>query len=160
RKKLSKRDQHIVQFIEQYRDLGYLPEALFNFITLLGWSAVGADEIFSTESLIVQFDSNRLLTSEAVFDSHKPTWTKREYIKQENRETVIDLAMPHLMQSGKVPADMDDAKRHWVEEVITLYQQQLRYGAEIVELTSLFFKEDIEYDEAAMEVLKGEQVIE
>ena len=160
RKKLSKRDQHIVQFIEQYRDLGYLPEALFNFITLLGWSPVGEDEIFSKESLIEQFDPNRLSTSAAVFDPQKLKWMNGEYIKQANRETVIDLAMPHLIQSGKVPADMDDAKRHWVEEVITLYQQQLRYGAEIVELTSLFFKEDIEYDEAAMEVLKGEQVIE
>ncbi len=46
RKKLSKRDQHIVQFIEQYKDMGYLPESLFNFITLLGWSPVGEEEIF------------------------------------------------------------------------------------------------------------------
>src|SRR5699024_9266205 len=52
RKKLSKRDQHILQFIEQYKNLGFLPEAIFNFITLLGWSPEGAEEIFSKEELI------------------------------------------------------------------------------------------------------------
>ena len=52
RKKLSKRDGQILQFIEQYRDLGYLPEALFNFITLLGWSPEGEDEIFSKKRLL------------------------------------------------------------------------------------------------------------
>ena len=50
--KLSKRDGQILQFIEQYRDLGYLPEALFNFIALLGWSPEGEDEIFSKEEFI------------------------------------------------------------------------------------------------------------
>lgn len=83
-----------------------------------------------------------------------------EYIKQDNVSKVIDLAMPHLIQAGKISEDMDDEKRQWVEEVIALYQQQLRYGAEIVDLTSLFFKDDIAYDEAGMDVLKGEQVVE
>lgn len=46
RRKLSKRDESIIQFIEQYKELGYLPEALFNFITMLGWSPVGEEEIF------------------------------------------------------------------------------------------------------------------
>src|SRR5699024_12852405 len=63
RKELSKRDQHIVQFIEQYKDLGYLPEAIFNFITLLGWSPVGEEEIFDKETLIDIFDPERLSTS-------------------------------------------------------------------------------------------------
>ena len=54
-KKLSKRDTDVLQFIEDYRELGYLPEALFNFITLLGWSPVGEDEIFSKEEFIEIF---------------------------------------------------------------------------------------------------------
>src|SRR5699024_2393830 len=56
RKKLSKRDEHIIQFIEQYRDLGYLPEAMFNFISLLGWSPGGEEEIFDKPTLIDIFD--------------------------------------------------------------------------------------------------------
>ena len=58
--KLSKRDGQILQFIEQYRDLGYLPEALFNF-TLLGWSPEGEEEIFSKEEFIKIFDENVFL---------------------------------------------------------------------------------------------------
>lgn len=160
RKKLSKRDQHIVQFIEQYRDLGYLPETLFNFITLLGWSPVGEEEIFDKETLIEIFDPERLSTSAAVFDPQKLKWMNGEYIKAAKAEEVIDLAMPYLIEAKKVSKEMDETTEQWVKEVITLYKEQLTYGAEIVELTELFFKKEIDYDEAAMKVLEEEQVLE
>ena len=160
RKKLSKRDQHIVQFIEQYKNLGFLPEALFNFITLLGWSPVGEEEIFTKETLIDIFDPERLSTSAAIFDKQKLEWMNGEYIKKENVETVINLALPHLIEAGKIAEDEDEEKLAWVKEVISLYQEQLRYGAEIVELTDLFFKEQITYDPAAEEVLQDDQAIE
>lgn len=159
-KKLSKRDQHIIQFIEQYHNLGYLPGALFNFITLLGWSPVGEEEIFDKDTLIDIFDPERLSTSAAVFDPQKLKWMNNEYIKQTDIQDVIDLAMPHLVESGRLPADMDAKTRDWAERVITLYQKQLQYGSEIVELTDLFFKTSIHYDEGAKEVLSGEQVPE
>ncbi len=160
RKKLSKRDQHILQFIEQYRNLGYLPEALFNFITLLGWSPVGEEEIFDKETLIEIFDPERLSTSAAVFDPQKLKWMNGEYIKAATNQEVIDLAMPYLIEAEKVSKDMDEEKGQWIKEIITLYKEQLTYGAEIVELTELFFKQDIDYDEEAMKVLEGEQVVE
>ncbi|TRM11148.1 glutamate--tRNA ligase [Lentibacillus cibarius] len=160
RKKLSKRDEHIMQFIEQYHNSGYLPEALFNFITLLGWSPVGEEEIFSKEKLIEIFDPDRLSTSAAIFDRHKLKWMNNEYIKSADLGRVIGLAMPHLIEAGKLPEDMDAPTREWAEKVIALYQEQLHYGAEIVELTELFFRETINYDEAAMDVLNQEQVPE
>ena len=58
------------------------------------------------------------------------------------------------------PNDMSEEDRKWARELIALYQDQLSYGAEIVELTELFFKQEIHYDEEAMEVLEGEQVPE
>src|SRR5690625_2391967 len=160
RKKLSKRDQHIVQFIEQYKNLGFLPEALFNFISLLGWSPVGEEEIFDKETLIEIFDPERLSTSAAVFDPQKLKWMNGEYIKAVDLQEVIDLTMPHLIKAGRVTEDMDESTKVWIEDVISLYKDQLGYGAEIVELTDLFFKEDVDYDEAAKEVLQGEQVLE
>ena len=160
RKKLSKRDQHILQFIEQYKTLGFLPEAMFNFITLLGWSPSGEEEIFSKEELIKIFDPNRLSTSAAIFDSKKLEWMNGEYIKKADVDTVIELALPHLIKAGKIAPDADEQKLNWVKEIIALYQEQLRYGAEIVELTELFFKTDIHYDDAAREVLSEEQVVE
>lgn len=160
RKKLSKRDQHILQFIEQYQELGYLPEAMFNFITLLGWSPVGEEEIFTKEQLIKMFDPDRLSTSAAVFDVKKLSWMNGEYIKALDKEAVVDLALPHLIKAGKVSEEMDAEQRAWVEELIILYQRQLSHGAEIVELTSVFFQEDISFDEAARKVLEEEQAVE
>ncbi|MFD2043200.1 glutamate--tRNA ligase [Ornithinibacillus salinisoli] len=160
RKKLSKRDQHILQFIGQYHNLGYLPEALFNFIALLGWSPVGEEEIFDQETLINIFDPERLTTSPAIFDAQKLKWMNNEYIKASELEKVIDLALPHLIDAGKLPKNMDDKTRSWAENVISLYREQLRYGQEIVELTELFFNQEIKYDEAAKEVLAEEQVPE
>lgn len=58
-----------MQFIEQYRELGYLPDAMFNFIALLGWSPVGEDEIFEHQELIKMFDPKRLSKSPAAFDA-------------------------------------------------------------------------------------------
>ncbi|MYL21934.1 glutamate--tRNA ligase [Halobacillus litoralis] len=160
RKKLSKRDEHILQFISQYNDLGYKPEALFNFITLLGWSPVGEEEIFTQEQLIDIFDADRLSTSPAVFDAAKLKWMNNQYIKAADLDQVVELALPHLVKAGRVSEDMSEADHQWVKELIGLYQEQLNYGAEIVELTELFFKQEIQYDEAAMEVLQGEQVPE
>src|SRR5690625_3857767 len=151
RKKLSKRDQHIIQFIEQYKDLGYLPEAMFNFITLLGWSPTGEDEIFDKETLIEIFDENRLSTSAAIFDVKKLQWMNGEYIKKVAPETVYDITLHHLIDAGKVATDADEKTLEWVKEIILLYQEQLRYGAEIVELTELFFKQELDYTEEAWE---------
>src|SRR5699024_2366378 len=160
RKKLSKRDEHIIQFIEQYDHLGYLPEALFNFITLLGWSPGGEEEIFDREKLIDIFDPDRLSISPAVFDPKKLQWMNNQYIKAADLETVIEITLPHLIDAVRVLENMDDDMRIWVEKLIALYKDQLSYGAEIVELTELFFKTDISYDEEIMDVLRGEQVIE
>src|SRR5699024_887194 len=67
---------------------------------------------------------------------------------------------PHLIAAGRVSENADEAKMNWVKEIISLYQEQLRYGQEIVELTELFFKDDVHYSDEAKEVLAGEQVVE
>ena len=160
RKKLSKRDESIIQFIEQYEELGYLPDALFNFISLLGWSPVGEEEVFAQEKLIEIFDAARLSKSPAVFDTQKLAWMNNQYIKQLEVEKLIPLTLPHLVKAGKVAEDMNDEEKERTTQLIALYQDQLNYGAEIVSLTELFFKEEISYDEEAKQVLEGEQVPE
>ncbi|WP_394186955.1 glutamate--tRNA ligase [Metabacillus halosaccharovorans] len=160
RKKLSKRDESIIQFIEQYEELGYLPDALFNFISLLGWSPVGEEEVFTKNQLIEIFDATRLSKSPAVFDTQKLAWMNNQYIKQLEVEKLIPIALPHLVKAGKVPEDMGNEEKERTNQLIALYQDQLNYGAEIVQLTELFFKEDISYDEEAKQVLEGEQVPE
>ncbi|ABV60777.1 MULTISPECIES: glutamate--tRNA ligase [Bacillus] len=160
RKKLSKRDESIIQFIEQYKNLGYLPEALFNFIALLGWSPVGEEELFTKEQFIDIFDVNRLSKSPALFDMHKLKWVNNQYVKALDLDQVVALTLPHLQKAGKVSEQLSDEKNTWVRKLIALYHEQLSYGAEIVELTELFFKEQIEYNQEAKEVLAEEQVPE
>jgi len=160
RKKLSKRDESIIQFIEQYEELGYLPEALFNFITLLGWSPVGEEELFTKEQFIEIFDVNRLSKSPAVFDTHKLKWVNNQYVKKLDLDQVIELTVPHLQKAGRVSEELSGSEQEWVRKLISLYQEQLSYGAEIVELTELFFKDDIQYNREARAVLEEEQVPE
>ncbi|MBN8194301.1 glutamate--tRNA ligase [Bacillus sp. NTK074B] len=160
RKKLSKRDESIIQFIEQYEALGYLPEALFNFIGLLGWSPKGEEELFSREEFIEIFDPERLSTSSALFDNQKLTWMNNQYMKNLELEQVVELSLPHLISAGKLDSDMSAEKREWASRVISLYQEQMSFGAEIVELSDMFFKTDLEYDEEAKAVLEEEQVPE
>ena len=160
RKKLSKRDESIIQFIEQYAELGYLPEALFNFIAMLGWSPEGEEEIFSKEEFIQQFDANRLSKSPALFDKQKLEWMNNQYMKKTDLEKVVELALPHLIKAGRFDEEMTADEREWATKLIRLYHDQMSYGAEIVELSEQFFKETIEYSEAAQAVLAEEQVPE
>jgi nondiscriminating glutamyl-tRNA synthetase len=160
RKKLSKRDESIIQFIEQYEELGFLPEALFNFIALLGWSPAGEEEIFSKEELISNFDAKRLSKSPALFDKQKLTWMNNQYMKKVELDRVVELALPHLVKSGLVPEQRTEEQTEWARNLIALYQEQMSYGAEIVELSTLFFKDDVAYDEEAKTVIAEEQVPE
>lgn len=160
RKKLSKRDESIIQFIEQYEALGYLPEAIFNFIALLGWSPVGEEEIFSKDEFIKMFDATRLSKSPALFDSQKLKWMNNQYMKKQDLDTVVALSLPHLVKAGRVSEDLSEQEAAWVRDVIALYHEQMSYGAEIVELSEMFFKDHVDFEEEGKEVLKGEQVPE
>ncbi|MFC4355406.1 glutamate--tRNA ligase [Chryseomicrobium palamuruense] len=158
RKKLSKRDESIIQFITQYKNLGYLPEAMFNFFALLGWSPEGEEEIFSKKQLIELFDEKRLSKSPSMFDTNKLTWMNNQYMKKLSLEEVAEMAIPHLQKADKLPAELTAEQREWATQLVALYQEQMSFGAEIVELSELFFTDELTYDEEAQAVLNEEQV--
>ncbi|MDT3995363.1 glutamate--tRNA ligase [Mammaliicoccus fleurettii] len=158
RKKLSKRDGQILQFIEQYKDLGYLPEAIFNFIGLLGWSPEGEEEIFSKEEFIKIFDEKRLSKSPAFFDKKKLEWINNQYMKEKDSETVFEMTIPHMVKAGMLSESPSEAELTWARDLVGLYQQQMSYAGEIVPLSELFFREHLDFTEEAQEVLDGEQV--
>lgn len=156
KKKLSKRDESIIQFIEQYDDLGYLPEAIFNFIALLGWSPEGEEEIFSKEEFCKIFDERRLSTSPAFFDNQKLTWINNQYIKKQPLKRIMDLSLPFLVKKGITTEEKIEQNKEWYEKLISLYQPQMSYGAEIVELTTQFFKKELEFTDQEKEILEIE----
>lgn len=160
RKKLSKRDSGILQFIEDYEALGYLPEALFNFIALLGWTPGGEEEIFSKDEFIELFTEDRLSKSPAFFDKTKLAWVNNQYMKQKDTEAVFELALPFLVKEGVVSENASEEELDWAKRLVALYQPQMSYAAEIVELSEQFFKTEVTYDEDAKAVLAEEQVPE
>ena len=133
-----------------------LPEAMFNFIALLGWSPVGEEEIFSPAELVEQFDADRLSTSPASFDKKKLEWINNTYMKAADLDTVVELALPHLQSAGKVSENLSAEESEWVRKLVSLYHEQISYGAEIVEASSLFFTEKIDLDEDAKKVVETE----
>ncbi|WP_100486469.1 glutamate--tRNA ligase [Sporolactobacillus pectinivorans] len=162
-KKLSKRDNSIVQFIEQYKNMGFLPEALFNFIALLGWSPKGEEEIFSREDFIKMFDADRLSKSPAMFDKSKLEWMNGQYINKLSAEEYVKFTLPFLIDADLLPAQMTPDQERWATRVVLLYQEQLHYGAEIVQLSDMFFNKSIVNDDLTKDeqkILAGEQVNE
>ena len=95
-----------------------------------------------------------------MFDKQKLTWMNNQYIKQLPLEKVIELALPHLQKAELLPTELSEEQHAWATNLIALYHDQMSYGAEIVELSSLFFNDEIAYNEESTEVLAGEQVPE
>ncbi|MBH8598832.1 glutamate--tRNA ligase [Thermoactinomyces sp. CICC 10523] len=157
-KKMSKRDETIIQFIDQYKELGYLPEAIINFIALLGWSPEGEEEIFSKDELIQAFSLSRVSKAPAIFDTGKLKWMNGQYIKQAPLERITRLAIPYLEKAGRVTTPLSPEQEEWVTRLVSLYQEQLEYVAQIVELTDLFFQDEVTYGDSAAEVLREEHV--
>lgn len=155
-KKLSKRDESIIQFIEQYDNLGYLPEAMFNFIALLGWSPEGEEEIFSREELTKIFDAKRLSKSPAVFDTHKLSHLNNLYIKNADTDRITALAIPHLQKAGRLPAELSEEQQQWAHDLVALYQEQMTSASDIVELSEVFFRSHFQMDHEA-QVIVGEE---
>lgn len=158
-KKLSKRDESILQFIEQYKELGYLPEAMFNFIALLGWSPVGEEEIFSREEFIEMFDTNRLSKSPAAFDNKKLEWINNRYMKAAEADKVAELAIQHLQKAGRVAVDTNKSTMEWTKKLVSLYKDEMSYAAEIVALSDMFFHDELEIADGAKSVLEAEGVV-
>ncbi|WP_125705130.1 glutamate--tRNA ligase [Lacticaseibacillus daqingensis] len=138
-KKLSKRDESVLQFIEQYRELGYLPNAMFNFITLLGWSPKGEDEIFTKKEFIKLFDEHRLSKSPARFDQKKLEWVNNQYVKKTDSSELAALALENLIEAGRIAKDPDPLTIEWTRQMISLYIPQMSYTAQITDMSSIFF---------------------
>ncbi|WP_028988510.1 glutamate--tRNA ligase [Thermicanus aegyptius] len=160
RQKMSKRDESIIQFVEQYREMGYLPEAIINFLSLLGWSPEGEREIFSLKELEEIFSIERVSKSPAVFDTDKLAWMNNHYMKEADPALITEQALPHLVKAGYIEEPITEEKRRWVGQLVALYQEKLHYAAEIVPFTKMFFEEPSSWDDEAMEIMNGSGVRE
>ncbi|TYQ17021.1 UNVERIFIED_CONTAM: nondiscriminating glutamyl-tRNA synthetase [Acetivibrio alkalicellulosi] len=159
RTKMSKR--HGSTWVEQYREAGYLPEAIVNFLALMGWSPETEEEFFTIDELTEQFSLDRVSKNPAVFDNEKLNWMNGQYVKNAPIERVTDLAILHLIKAGLINEDQAKSKYEWLKKVVNSVKNGLAYAGQVVEKVSVFFNDEIspENDEA-LEVLKGDRVLE
>ncbi len=140
--KLSKR--HGETFIGEYREKGFLPEAMVNFLVLLGWSPPGEEELFTPDELIEIFDINRVAKSAAIFDVEKLKWMNSNYIKEAENERLFELLKPYVIEAGMMEENTIDDNREWLIEVINLFKDSLEYLSEFPENMSILMDEKIE----------------
>ncbi|WP_227764075.1 glutamate--tRNA ligase [Zhaonella formicivorans] len=159
RTKMSKR--HGSTSVVNYREAGYLPEALVNFLALLGWSPEGEEEIFSMEQLIQQFSLDRVAKNPAVFDMDKLKWINGYYIRQSSVERITDLAIPYLQEAGLLSGEIDAKRYEWLKKMVSAVKNKIACLSEISEHAAVFFpiRVDIVDDEAKV-LVQEEQVPE
>ena len=157
RKKMSKR--HGATSVTQYEKLGYLPEAVFNFLALLGWSPGGEEEILTKEEIIERFSLEAVSKSPAVFDMEKLKWLNGHYIRQSSIERLVGLAIPYLQSEGYLKEEVTEADVQWVTLIMQALQEKIHTINDIGEFMHLFVGEDITIeDEEAKEVLADPDV--
>ena len=137
-KKLSKRDMSLKQFIEDYKNEGYCPRAIFNFLTLLGWSPEGEQEIFDKEEIIKLFDINRLTKSPSTFDINKMKWISSQYFGKMELSEAVEYCIPFLEKEFDA---INTKGKQWCEDLVSLYKGGLSAGIDIVEYAKPFFSE-------------------
>ena len=106
--KMSKR--HGATSVDQYRQLGYLPEAINNFLALLGWAPNSEQEIFSMDELIHEFSMDRVAKNPAVFDIDKLNWINQHYMRQLDAEAFFEAAKPHMIAAGYMTGEEEGEK--------------------------------------------------
>jgi len=154
--KMSKR--HGSTSVVAYQEQGYLPEALVNFLALLGWAPEGEEEILSMEELIKGFSLDRVSKSPAVFDLEKLKWINGYYIRNTSTEKLIKLAVPYLDESGLFHGDPGE-KDYWVRLVVDTLKNYLSCLGDLRELLTLFMGKTVTFEsDEARAILQGDQV--
>ncbi len=140
RKKLSKRDGDVA--VSDYRDKGYLPEALVNFVALLGWNPTADREIFSMEEMIAMFDLEKVNKAGAIFDINKLNWMNGMYLRQLPIERLTDKLMPSLAEAG-----YPDATHAYTAAVVDLVKERINFITDVPTFADYMFGPIREYDE-------------
>ncbi|SKA01542.1 glutamate--tRNA ligase [Selenihalanaerobacter shriftii] len=157
--KLSKRSGEAYVYVSQYRKQGYLPDALINFLSLLGWSPKNDEEIFTVDEIINKFSMDRVTKSSAVFDVEKLNWMNGHYIKEAELEDIVELALPYLQEAGYADKELSQEEYEIIKDIVDLVRDSLDYVAQIVDYVDIFFGElKYEDQEEAVDCFQEEGV--
>ncbi|MDP7555810.1 MAG: glutamate--tRNA ligase [Nitrospinota bacterium] len=145
KKRLSKR--HGATSILAYKDMGYLSEAMINYLVRLGWSS-GDQEIFSKKEMIEKFTLENINKSAGVFDTDKSLWLNQHYIKESRPSDISPLLKKFLVLENIISTENDFADNE-IEKIIHSLQERSKTLIEMAHKAEFYFKEEIVYNEAA-----------
>jgi len=139
--RLSKR--HGATSVMAYKDMGYLPQALVNYLVRLGWS-YGDQEVFTMGELIQKFSLENVGKSAGVFNPEKLNWLNGVYIRQEKPEALAELLLPFLERKGLKPRSMT-----WLVEIVKTLQERSKTLVEMADMAEFYLRDDFQVDEKA-----------
>jgi glutamyl-tRNA synthetase len=147
-KRLSKR--HGATAVGEYQDQGILPQALVNFLALLGWNPGDDTEVMTTDQLIARFSIERVNKKSAVFDPEKLEWMNLQHMMMLSGEELLDLAAPGLVEQGLAsPEELVD-RRGWFAALMELLRPRSRRVGDLVRQAGPFLVPHVEYDPEAV----------
>ena len=149
--KLSKRNGD-ASFMDLYNE-GYLPEAIINYLVLLGWSPETNQEIYSMDELIKVFNPKRISKSPATYDIKKLQWFNQKYIKSLSDEEYINYIKPFLNH------DVTNKSEEWINKLLLIYKDHISYGKEINDVVNIFFNDEINISKENQEFLESDPMI-
>ena len=158
RTKMSKR--HGATSVDQYRQLGYLPQALVNFLALLGWSPSGEQEIFSSEELIQEFSMEHVAKNPAVFDVDKLNWINQQYIRALSPEEYCTWSMPYVIAAGYASEQESPERLAWLKQVILMSQEYIAYLSQVPAQIAMYFNDQFEFENAEAQAELQEETAE
>ena len=157
KKRLSKR--HGAASVEEYRQQGILPEALFNFLALLGWNPKDDREILSADELIAAFSLEGISKKSAVFDHKKLAWLNQQYIIQTGSDKLLPRVAEFWQNAGFIDSTEIKNKKDWLIRLIDLLKPRATYLADFIQLAEYFFHNPQTYDQEGLRKhLKNEAI--
>ena len=145
RSKLSKR--HGATAVEEFMREGYLPEALINYMALLGWSPGGEQELFTLNDLINDFSLNRVNKTAAVYDTNKLAWINSHYIRTYNPDKLAEAAKPFFKDKNLIKDDLNREEHEFYKKVIQTVKERAKTLVELAEVSDYFFSRQYNYDQ-------------
>ncbi len=139
--KLSKR--HGATSLREFREKGYLPEALNNFLLLLGWHPPDDRELFTLEEAMEVFSPERISTSPVAFSLDKLNWFNGVYIRKLTPEELAARVLPFLQKDGLLPEPCPPERFNYLVRIMPLVQERLKLLSEITEMAGYFLREEI-----------------
>lgn len=149
--KLSKRKTKVT--VDDYKQEGYLPEALLNFMLLLGWNPKTEEEIFSLREMEKKFDLKGVHKGGAVFTKEKLDWVNTQYLRKLSADELLEISLPFL-EKGGIPLD----DKEYVKKAIVLEQERIKKLSDLPEMVKFFFG-DIDYDPALLVWKKSDPAV-